>query len=144
MKKINLILSSLALIFTLSPMAQAEDAGAAAESDNSAASAAPRWVCESQGKKGGFQLMCRAICTAEDGEKYRPVDADGEVVLRWECPNSDARERCSSFGCSSVSECEEEGVTGYETCHRNSNEACANQAQSATNARCVPPEKDAS
>ena len=132
--KNNLIFSALALALTflLSPLAraQAQESSPTVES----ATSTPLWVCSVMGARENHELMCGTICDA--GIATNP---DGDDVLRWRCPNSDARKRCSSYDCSSASECEAKGVTDYASCHGNDEAECARQAQAATNALCVPP-----
>ena len=128
MKALSAILFA---VFTLSPLARAEE---------SAAADAPRWFCERAGSND-FNLSCRAACIGEN-HKTLPKNEDGESVVNWACPNSDLRDRCEDFPCSSEAECLEEDISGYSSCHNNNEESCAAQAQAATRAVCA--EKDGS
>ena len=136
--KINSILSvlalMLALVFALPPLAHAQESPqAAAESSGPT----PKWACRSIGKSGDYHLMCRAVCGAGDSA-HLATGPSGDYVVRWQCPNSNARKKCSAYDCASVSECAEKGVTDYALCHGNDETACARQAQAATSARCAP------
>lgn len=115
-----------ALAFALSPLARAEE---------SAAADAPRWFCAKTGSSN-FNLTCRPVCVGEN-HKLLPENGGGESVANWACPNSDLRNLCQAFPCSSEEECLEEGVSGYSSCHNNDGDACATQAQTATDAVCV-------
>lgn len=140
MKKINLILSSLALALALAfaPALAQEESVAAPQT----AGPSPTWSCRKKSSTN-FNLLCGVFCIEEEGG-YAATNAGGERVLRWLCPNSDLRKECAAYPCSSVTECRALGLNDFGECHNNGRAECRRQAQAATGARCVRPAGDGS